>query len=193
MIYQLPQLAYSYDSLEPYIDAVTMEIHHSKHHQAYTNNLNTVLEKYPSLKDKKLEEILSDLANSPFDPKDTITFKNNAGGYLNHNLYWNIMGPKKEIDETLLSDIKKEFGSAEEFKKILSAAAVSHFGSGWTWLSRDGGGNLQLYTLPNQDTPFQKGHTPVLCLDVWEHAYYLKYQNRRAEYVENWWHVLKLI
>jgi len=193
MKYELPPLPYSYDALEPYIDARTMEIHHTKHHQAYVNNLNAVLEKYPDLQDKKLEDLMRTLSSSAFSEKDRITFKNHGGGHLNHSLFWQIMGPKKEIDEALLAEIKKEFGSLEEFKKLFSQAAISHFGSGWAWLVRDENHQLKVYSLPNQDSPLLQGHTPIIGLDVWEHAYYLKYQNRRNEYVEAWWHVLKLL
>lgn len=193
MIYQLPKLNYSYQALEPYIDAKTMEIHYSKHHQTYVNNLNTVLAKYPQLADKKIEDLLGDLSRQPFDEKDRTFFKNNAGGTINHNLYWEIMGPKKEVDESLSNKIKQEFGSVEEFKKIFGSVATKHFGSGWAWLVRGKNNKLQVYSLPNQDSPYLNSHTPIIALDVWEHAYYLKYQNRRAEYVENWWNVLKLL
>lgn len=193
MKYQLPSLPYTYDALEPFIDAKTMEIHHSKHHQAYTNNLNTVLEKYPNIADQKLEDLLAHIDKQPFDDKDRKMFVNNAGGYLNHNLFWKIMGNKKAVDELLVHEIKSTFGSVEDFKKLFSIAATSHFGSGWAWLARDVNSKLQIYSLPNQDSPFLTGHTPVIGLDIWEHAYYLKYQNRRPEYVENWWNVLKLI
>lgn len=193
MIYQLPKLNYSDDALEPYIDAKTMEIHHTKHHQAYITNLNTVLDKYPQYKDKKVKEMLSDFTTIQMDDKDKTFFKNNAGGTMNHTLFWEIMGPKKEVDESLSNEIKQEFGSVEEFKKIFAEVATKHFGSGWAWLARDGSGNLQVYSLPNQDSPYLTNHTPIIGLDVWEHAYYLKYQNRRPEYIENWWNVLKLI
>jgi superoxide dismutase, Fe-Mn family len=194
MKYLLPKLTYNYNELEPYIDAKTMEIHYTKHHQTYINNLNTILEKYPAFSDKPLEELLEDLDSLPFtDEKDKRMFKNNAGGHINHSLYWKIMGPNKEIDEKLVSDIRKEFGSTEEFKKLFTQIAVTHFASGWVWLVRDEKEALKVYSLPNQDSPYLTGHTPVIALDVWEHAYYLKYQNRRAEYVEAWWNTLKLV
>ncbi|MBI5452521.1 superoxide dismutase [Candidatus Gottesmanbacteria bacterium] len=193
MIYQLPKLNYSYQALEPYIDAKTMEIHLIRHHQAYINNLNTVLDKYPQYKDKKVEDLLSDFENIKMDDKDKTFFKNNAGGTINHNLYWEIMGPKKEIDESLSSEIKQEFGSVSEFKKLFAEIAVKHFGSGWAHLVRNQAGKLEVYSLPNQNSPYLNGHTPIIALDVWEHAYYLKYQNRRAEYIEAWWNVLKLL
>lgn len=193
MIYKLPNLAYSYDALEPVIDAKTMEIHHTKHHQAYINNLNTVLAKYTEIADKELPDMLAEYDKLHMDEKDKKFFKNNAGGTVNHNLYWEIMNPKKSIDEEMVSSIKKEFGSIEEFKKLFTQIAVSHFGSGWAWLVKDRNDKILVYSLANQDSPYGKGHTPLIGLDLWEHAYYLKYQNRRAEYIENWWKVLKLI
>lgn len=193
MKYQLPSLPYSYDALEPYIDAKTMEIHHSKHHQGYVDNLNRVLEKYPDYQKKDLKDLLRNLSLLKMARVDKLALRNNGGGHLNHALFWEIMGPKKEIDEGLVKKIEKEFGSVEEFKKIFSQTAISHFGSGWAWLVFDEKKRLKVYSLPNQDSPYLKGHTPIIGLDVWEHAYYLKYQNRRAEYVQNWWNVLKLI
>ncbi len=193
MKYELPQLEYGYDALEPYIDARTMEIHHSKHHQFYIDKLNAVLEKYPNLAEKKLEELIKDLPNSTIDESDKKTIHNNGGGHLNHSFFWQIMSPKKEIDEALYEEIKSTFGSPEEFKKLFSHTAATHFGSGWAWLARDEQNKLQIYSLPNHDFPYLKGHQPIIVLDLWEHAYYLKYQNRRAEYIENWWNVLKLL
>lgn len=191
-LYTLPNLPYPYDALEPYIDKTTMEIHHQKHHQGYLNNLNQILEKYPSLGSGQLESLLqTPPLNLP--EKDLTFFKNNAGGYLNHNFFWQIMGPQKEIDQKLVDAIKKAFGTVEDFKKAFTQAAVSHFGSGWAWLVRTPSGELKIHSLPNQDTPYQNNDIPLMALDVWEHAYYLKYQNRRAEYVEHWWNVLKLI
>lgn len=193
MKYQLPALSYVYNALEPYIDAQTMEIHHTKHHQAYTNNLNAVLDKYPKLADTPLEQLLKTIDRLNFDAKNKMTFQNNAGGYINHKLFWEIMGPQKSVDKSLNLEIEKEWGSVDEFKTIFTQAAVARFGSGWVWLARNPEGKLEVYSLPNQDSPFLKGHTPLIGLDVWEHAYYLKYQNRRPEYIDNWWHVLKLI
>ncbi len=198
MKYELPKLSYSYDALEPYIDAKTMEIHHSKHHLAYVDKLNNILEKYQDLADNKLEDLIANLHDLPMTEEDKKLLKNNGGGHLNHSLFWQIMGPKKEIDQVLVEEIKKTFSSVEEFKKIFSDAAAKHFGSGWAWLVRDENGKLKVYSLPNQDSPLThpphlSGHTPIFCLDVWEHAYYLKYQNRRAEYIENWWNILKLL
>lgn len=196
--YQLPPLPYPYDALEPYLDAQTMELHHTKHHQAYLDKLNALLERYPELAEKKLEELISNLPNLPLPEADKQILRNNGGGHLNHSFFWQIMGPKKEPDYLLIQEIEKTFGSVAEFKKQFTATALAHFGSGWAWLVRDSAGKLRIYSLPNQDSPLtpyfdSTGHTPLIGLDLWEHAYYLKYQNRRAEYIENWWQVLKLL
>ena len=193
MKYELPQLPYAYNALEPYIDTETMKIHHSKHHQAYIDKLNAVLEKYPALADKKLEDLAKDLPSLPMEEGDKTALKNHGGGHLNHSFFWTVMSPEKQIDEMLLEEIKKIFNSLEEFKKVFSQSAMTHFASGWTWLVRNKNNNLEIYSLPNQDSPLTLGHAPVFVLDLWEHAYYLKYQNRRAEYIENWWNVLKLL
>ncbi|OGG20604.1 superoxide dismutase [Candidatus Gottesmanbacteria bacterium RIFCSPHIGHO2_02_FULL_40_13] len=193
MKYQLPALPYAYDALEPYIDKETMEIHHAKHHQGYTNNLNAVLDKYPQLADTPLEELIKTIDRQNFDANDKAAFQNNAGGYLNHKLFWEIMGPEKSSDKLLNEEIIKQWGSLDEFKKVFAQTALSRFGSGWAWLARNTDEKLEVYSLPNQDSPFLKGHMPLIGLDVWEHAYYLKYQNRRQEYIENWWHVLNVI
>ncbi len=192
MQYQLPKLEYSYNALEPYIDARTMEIHHSKHHQAYIDNLNTVLEKYPQLAEERLEELMLKLDKLEMDEKDRVALRNHGGGHLNHTLFWQIMGPKKQLDEKLVLEIKKTFASLEEFKNQFSQAALTRFGSGWAWLVRDKAGELKIYSTANQDSPLLTGDTPIIGLDVWEHAYYLHYQNRRAEYIKAWWNVLKL-
>jgi len=193
MKHVLPQLPYEYNTLEPYIDAETMKIHHSKHHQAYIDKLNAVLEKYPTLADRNLEDLIKNLPSLEMEKGDSVALKNNGGGHLNHSFFWTVMGSQKQVDEMLLEEVKKTFGSTEEFKKIFSQASINHFASGWTWLVRDDSNNLKVYSLPNQDSPLALGHTPVFVLDLWEHAYYLKYQNRRAEYIENWWNVLKLL
>ena len=193
MKYLLTPLPYSYDSLEPYIDVKTMEIHHTKHHQGYINNLNNVLEKYPQIAGIKLEDLMENLDKQPFDEKDKTIFRNNGGGHLNHSFFWTIMSPGKEFDENLVSDAKREFGSINEFKKLFTAAAMGRFGSGWAWLVLDKNKKLKVYSTANQDSPYLTGDIPVIGLDVWEHAYYLKYQNRRNEYIENWWNVLKLV
>jgi len=193
MIYQPVPLGYSFDSLEPYIDRMTMETHYTKHYQGYIDNLNKVLEKYPELQDKRVEDLLKNLSSLSIENSDKTAIKNHGGGYLNHTLYWRIMGPKKEIDENLRANLQKEYGSVEKFKEILTQSAISHFGSGWAWLVTDINGKYQVYSTANQDSPYLKGHTPVIGLDVWEHAYYLKYKNKRAEYIENWFNVLKII
>src|SRR3989344_3039994 len=193
MKYELPQLSYAYNALEPYIDAQTMKIHHGKHHQAYIDKLNAVLEKYPALADRKLEELIKELPSLEMEEGDKAALKNNGGGHLNHSFFWAVMGSEKQIDEMLLEEIKKTFGSTEEFKKVFTGSSINHFASGWTWLARNETNALEVYSLPNHDSPLSKGHRPIIVVDLWEHAYYLKYQNRRAEYIENWWNVLKLL
>ena len=189
----LPPLAYAYDALEPYIDAKTMELHHTKHHQTYIDKLNAVLEKYPEIADEPVEELLAELDTLKVEETDRLAIRNHGGGHANHLLFWEIMGPNKVIDQKLVNDINAKFGSTEEFKKQFTDLATKLFGSGWVWLARNRGDGLELYTTSNQDSPWLKGHTPLIGLDVWDHACYLKYQNRRAEYIENWWKVLKLI
>lgn len=193
MTHTLPKLPYAYNALESYIDGKTMEIHHTKHHQAYVDKLNAALEKYPELQDQTVEKLLRELDSLKIKDTDKTTIRNHGGGHSNHSLFWEIMGPKKEIDEKLSAEIKTTFGSVEEFKKQFSDTASKIFGSGWAWLARDEQGKLHLHGLPNQDSPYLHGHTPIIGLDVWEHAYYLQYQNKRPEYIENWWNVLKLI
>jgi Fe-Mn family superoxide dismutase len=188
--YSLPQLPYPYDALEPYIDKMTMEIHHTKHHQAYINNLNSALEKYPEFHNLELEEILKNLNELPEEIKTAV--RNNGGGHYNHTLFWEIMKPNGggEPGGRLKEEIEKNFGSFEEFNKLFSETAIKHFGSGWAWLVITSDKKLKVYSLLNQDNPLMNGDIPIMGLDVWEHAYYLKYQNRRAEYVEAWWHVV---
>lgn len=193
MKYELTKLPYTYDALEPFIDAKTMELHHDKHHQAYADKLNAVLDKYPDLAKGPIEELFRGFADLNIPEADKNALRNNGGGYINHNLYWEMMDPAKKPDVALSEEIKETFGSLSDFKKLLSQAAINQFGSGWGWLVRDDKGTLQIYSTPNQDSPYLKNHTPIICLDVWEHAYYLKYQNRRAEYVENWWNAVKII
>ena len=192
MKYALPPLPYSYDAIEPYIDARTMEIHHTKHHQAYTENLNKVLEKYPNLADEPLESLMAQFDTLQMDEADKTAFRNNGGGYLNHNLFWEIMGPNcgGEPKGDLLNAIDKAFGSFASFKEQLAKAATTRFGSGWAWLSVDKRGNLLTESTANQDSPISEGRRPILGLDVWEHAYYLKYQNRRPDYITAWWNVV---
>ncbi|OGH88852.1 MAG: superoxide dismutase [Candidatus Magasanikbacteria bacterium RIFOXYD2_FULL_36_9] len=193
MMFTLPKLNYAYDALEPFVDALTMEIHHSKHHQTYITNFNAVLEKYPALQALTGEEILKNLNTLEVSEEDRKKIKNHGGGFVNHSLFWEIMGPNKELNEQLIADINSEFGSVEKFKADFTQSAIGQFGSGWAWLVYDENNKLKIYSLPNQDSPLTIGHKPMFCLDVWEHAYYLKYQNRRADYVNNWWNVLKLI
>ena len=193
MKFELPALPYDYAALEPHIDAKTMEIHHTKHHQAYIDKLNAALENHSELQEKPVEHLLMNLESLGLDDATKTAVRNHGGGHANHTLFWQIMGPAKEIDEKLVEEIKTTFGSVEDFKKQFTDMATKHFGSGWVWLARDEHDKLHLHALPNQDSPYLHGHTPVLGIDVWEHAYYLKYQNRRAEYIESWWNVLKLI
>lgn len=193
MKFELPKLPYAYEALEPYLDAETMRIHHDKHHQAYLDKFNAVMEKYPDLQDKTVEYLLANLNNLPVSSEDKIKIKNHGGGYLNHSLFWEMLSPQKNIDEALAEEIKAQFGSVEEFKKKFSETAAGHFASGWAHLVRDENNRLQIYSLPNQDSPLTLGHTPILMLDLWEHAYYLKYQNRRAEFIDAWWNVVKII
>ncbi len=192
-MYTLPELGYAYDALEPHIDARTMEIHHTKHHQGYTNNLNTVLEKYLALAETPVEKLLQTLDSLDMDAGDKTTLRNNGGGYLNHKLFWEIMNPNNKKDDALVAEITETFGSLEAMKETFNKNAGSQFGSGWSWLVRNAEGKLELYGTANQDSPYLKGHTPLLGLDVWEHAYYLKYQNNRGDYVGEWWNVVKLI
>jgi Fe-Mn family superoxide dismutase len=193
MHYSLPSLPFPYDALEPAIDEQTMRIHHGKHHQAYTDNLNAALEKNPSVAETPIEELLRTLHTLPIGDADKALIRNHGGGYVNHSFFWAILGPKKDVDEPLLEDIKGAFGSVEDLKALFGDVATKHFGSGWAWLVRDEKGALRVYSLPNQDSPLTLGHTPLLTLDVWEHAYYLKYYYRRADYVTAWWKVLKLL
>jgi len=193
MKFELPKLDYPYDALEPYVDARTMEIHHTKHHQAYVDKLNAAVEKYPALANMSVEELLKNLDSLKVEDADRVAIRNHGGGHVNHSFFWQIMDPKNVVDEKLVADIKSVFGSVADFKKQFNDGATKLFGSGWMWLARDEGGKLHMHAMPNQDSPHLHGHTPVLGLDVWEHAYYLKYQNRRPEYIENWWKVLKLI
>ncbi|MCI0395024.1 MAG: superoxide dismutase [Chloroflexi bacterium] len=190
MPFELPPLPYSEDALEPYIDARTMSIHHDKHHAAYTNNLNKALEGQADLQSKSIEELLGNLNNVPESIRTTV--RNNGGGYANHNLFWKIMGPNAGGEPTgdLAQAINAAFGSFAAFKDTFGKAATIRFGSGWAWLYVDGSGQLAVTSTPNQDTPLMEGNTPILGLDVWEHAYYLLYQNRRPDYVEAWWNVV---
>jgi superoxide dismutase, Fe-Mn family len=187
--FKLPDLPYAFDALEPHIDAKTMEIHHGKHHAAYTNKLNEALEKHPDLQDKSIEELLRGIDTIPEDIRTVV--RNNGGGYANHALFWEIMGPNgggKPSGE-LADAITKKFGSFDDFRKKVSDAGATQFGSGWAWLVVADGG-VDVYSTANQDSPLMKGHRPILGVDVWEHAYYLKYQNRRPDYLEAWWNTV---
>ncbi|MBU1151687.1 superoxide dismutase [Patescibacteria group bacterium] len=193
MTHQLAPLPFAYDALEPFLDAKTMEIHHSKHHQAYTDKFNTALENHPDLQEMSAEDLLKKLKNLDVDEKTRTAIRNHGGGYINHNIYWKTIDPARPKDEALLSEIAETFGSLESFKEEFSNAAATHFGSGWAWLVRDENGKLKIYSLPNQDSPYTLGHEPILNLDVWEHAYYLKYQNRRPDFIKEWWNTVKFI
>lgn len=190
---KLPPLEFNYADLEPYLDAKTVEIHYTKHHQAYLDAVNALLKKYPSVAQQSLEDALRNFTALKMEEQDKIQFRNSAGGYLNHNLYWKIIGSKKQIDETLARELKREFGSIVAFQRDFTDAAGGQLASGWTWLVHDEYNKLQIYSLPNHDSPYLRGHIPVLVIDLWEHAYYLKYQNRRTEYIGNWWNILKLV
>lgn len=188
-MYKLPPLPYAYDALEPYIDAKTMEIHYTKHHQTYIDNLNAALEKHPELQNIALKELLETVSTLPEDIRTAV--RNNGGGHFNHSLFWDYMSAKGGQPDGLLREhIVKTFGSLEAFQDQFNTAAKSRFGSGWAWLSLNVSGNLIITSTANQDTPVSDGLTPVLGLDVWEHAYYLKYQNRRVDYIQAWWHVV---
>ena len=191
MAFILPNLSYRYDALEPYIDARTMEIHHKNHHGTYVKNLNAALEGHPDLAKKSIEELLTDLSRIPEKVRTAV--RNNGGGHFNHSLFWTLMGPGGErepigeIAQRITEGYRSFDGFREEFKK----AALGRFGSGWVWLVIEDKGKLAILSTPNQDSPIMEGNPRILLgLDVWEHAYYLKYQSRRAEYVDNWWSVV---
>jgi superoxide dismutase, Fe-Mn family len=188
-MFKLPPLPYSFDALEPYIDARTMEIHYTKHHQGYVNNLNEALAGYPELQKKSVEELLADLEALPTGIRTAV--KNNGGGHYNHTLFWDWMCKGGTVPQgKILEEIKKTFGDYDVFKEQFSQAAKTRFGSGWAWLSLNQQGNLVIASSADQDSPYSQGLTPILGLDVWEHAYYLKYQNRRVDYIEAWWHTV---
>ncbi len=192
MKYELPKLPYAYDALEPYIDARTMEIHYTKHHQAYVNNLNAALEKHPEIADRPLEELLGDIASVPEDIRNAV--RNHGGGHSNHSFFWTIMakdaGKEPVEGSPIMKAIGSAFGDVAKFKDEFGKAAAGVFGSGWAWLVVDRAGTLSLVTTPNQDSPLMNGHRPVLGLDVWEHAYYLKHQSDRKGYIGDWWNVV---
>jgi superoxide dismutase, Fe-Mn family len=189
MAFTLPPLPYANDALEPHIDAKTMEIHHTKHHQAYVNNLNAAIEKAPELANKPLDDLMKGINTVPEAVRAAV--RNNGGGHWNHSMFWQIMGPNKGGEPTgkLADAIKTAFGDFAKFKEQFAAAGVGRFGSGWAWLITDGG-KLSITSSPNQDNPLMDGKQAILGLDVWEHAYYLKYQNLRPKYIEAWWNVV---
>lgn len=189
MAFTLPSLPYDFNALEPHIDARTMEIHHGKHHQAYVNNLNAAIEKHPELAGKSLEDLLKDLNAVPEDIRTAV--RNNGGGHFNHSLFWEVMSPNGGGEPTgaLADAINKAFGDFATFKEKFAAAAAGQFGSGWAWLIKEGDG-VAIAATPNQDNPISNGKTAILGVDVWEHAYYLNYQNRRPDYVGAWWNVV---
>jgi Fe-Mn family superoxide dismutase len=190
MSFTLPDLAYDFNALEPHIDARTMKIHHGKHHGGYVNKLNAALEKAPALHGKSIEEIMRMLDAVPEEVRAAV--RNNGGGHYNHSLFWKVLSPEGggRPSGPLLDAVEKSFGSFDTLRQRFSAAAAGVFGSGWAWLVADASGRLVVETSPNQDNPAMAGRRPVLGLDVWEHAYYLKYQNRRPEYIEAFWNVI---
>lgn len=189
MAYTLPELPYAYDALEPHFDARTMEIHHSKHHQGYTNNVNAALEG-TDLADASIEEVLTNISSLPADKQQAVI--NNGGGFANHSLFWTILSPNGGGAPTgsLAAAIDSDLGGFEAFKEAFAKAAATRFGSGWAWLSVSAEGTLVVHSTANQDSPIMEGHTPILGLDVWEHAYYLHYQNRRPDYISAFWNVV---
>lgn len=188
--FALPELGYAYDALEPHIDARTMEIHHGKHHAGYTSKLNNALESHSGLHGKSAKELLSDLGALPESVRTAV--RNHGGGYVNHTLFWDVMRPggADAPSGDLGGAIDKTFGSFEAFKEKFQATAAGRFGSGWGWLVVNGKGGLEVLSTPNQDTPISQGLEPILGVDVWEHAYYLHYQNRRPDYLSAWWNVV---
>lgn len=189
--FYLPDLPYAFDALEPYIDKTTMEIHHGKHHQTYVSKLNAAIDGEPELESKSLEDLLSNLDAVPEEKRMVI--RNNGGGHFNHTLFWEVIAPDMEQAEPtgqLADAINNEFGGISAFEQEFAAAATNRFGSGWAWLVVNASGNLEIISTPNQDNPIMEGKTPILGLDVWEHAYYLNYQNRRPEYIENFFNII---
>lgn len=190
MAHQLPALPYANNALEPHIDETTMMIHHDRHHNAYVTNLNAALDKHPELHDKSLDALIADLNSVPEDIRTAV--RNNGGGHHNHSLFWEVIGPNAGGAPTgaLAAAIDAELGGFDKFKEAFAAAAATRFGSGWAWLAVTKEGKLKVYSLPNQDSPVMEGDTPILGLDVWEHAYYLKYQNKRPDYIAAFWNVV---
>jgi len=190
MAYELPPLPYPYNALEPYIDEQTMRIHHDKHHGTYVTNVNNALANQPDLAALPVEQLIQNLGRVPEDIRTTV--RNNGGGHANHSFFWQIMAPNAggQPSGALAEALNQTFGSFDAFKDQFSKAAAGRFGSGWAWLTMDRSGALRIESTPNQDSPLMDGRTPILGLDVWEHAYYLKYQNRRPEYIAAWWNVV---
>jgi Fe-Mn family superoxide dismutase len=190
MAHELPPLPYDYNALEPHIDARTMEIHHTKHHNAYVTGLNGALDGQPDLADMSVEALLAEINSVPENIRQAVI--NHGGGHANHTLFWQIMGPGKGGEPTgaLADDINATFGGYTALTEQVTQAGMTRFGSGWAWLVVDGGGNLLVYNTLNQDSPIMQGHTPILGIDVWEHAYYLNYQNRRPDYIAAWWNIV---
>jgi Fe-Mn family superoxide dismutase len=187
MAYELPKLTYAYDALEPFIDAQTMEIHHSKHHQAYVTNVNAALEKHADFAARPVDELITNLNEVPEDIRMAV--RNNGGGHINHSFFWQLLKKDVAFGGEVAEAIKETFGGFDDFKKKFATAAVTRFGSGWGWLVVNDG-KLEIMSTPNQDSPLTEGKTPILGIDVWEHAYYLKYQNRRPDYVEAFFNVI---
>lgn len=190
MAYTLPDLPYAHDALEPHIDTETMHLHHDKHHNTYVNNLNAAIEKYPELAAKDIDTLIAELDQVPADIRTAV--QNNGGGHANHSLFWEIMGPNAGGEPTgeIKTAIDAAFGSFDAFKEKFAAAATSRFGSGWAWLVLDKDGNLEIMSTANQDSPLTVGKTPVLTIDVWEHAYYKKFSNVRPDYIKAFWNVV---
>ena len=190
MAYTLPPLTYPYNALEPYIDARTMEIHHTKHHQAYINNLNNAIKGKADLESKSVEALIANINVLPEDIRNVV--RNNGGGHANHTFFWTVIGPKAggQPQGRVAAAINQIFGSFDVFKEKFAQAATTRFGSGWAWLSLSKEGKLEISSTPNQDSPLMEGKTPILGIDVWEHAYYLQYQNRRPDYITAFWNVV---
>ena len=189
MSYTLPSLPYEYSALEPYIDAQTMEIHHTKHHQAYIDKLNAALEAYPDLAEKPVEELLKNLDAVPEAIRMAV--RNHGGGHYNHSVFWTLLTPtKSEVSGGIATAIEETFGGMEAFQKAFTEAAATRFGSGWAWLIKNSSGALEVVSTANQDSPISEGKQVLLGLDVWEHAYYLKYQNKRADYIGAFWNIV---
>ena len=190
MAYELPALPYAHNALEPYIDTQTMEIHHGKHHQAYITNLNKALEGHADLQGKPIEALIANMDAIPEAIRMAV--RNNGGGHANHSLFWQVMGPNKggAPNGPLADAINHTFGTFDTFREKFAAAGTTRFGSGWAWLVKTKDGGVEVYSTPNQDSPLMEGKTPLLGMDVWEHAYYLKYQNRRPDYIAAFWNVV---